>query len=315
MQKRNPINCSLTSTWLKGPILFVVIGISVSGCFSHTQMVYDREGIRIGVEGDPSISRTNQADVNNHPNDLTSKELESLLRVIGVSGYSGTIAGLFVKPQPVPLFTPKELSMISEHLATAFREAQPKERVFFSLPKPDVTYSEDRTAGSLFFRGRYLHVVVTDHSSIIRTDTGGGEPRDIRDTKGMKLWVAGPAQPAMVPDLEEPRWSHFERVHISLNVKQVLAQTGNLLPMNLERAETPASVSTVSSPRKDRTGASEEDLQLKVRELSNTNQELRGRLDEQNRRMQQLQDQVEQLRRELPKSDSTGQPYRKAPTP
>jgi predicted RNase H-like nuclease (RuvC/YqgF family) len=38
-----------------------------------------------------------------------------------------------------------------------------------------------------------------------------------------------------------------------------------------------------------------------MRELSGTNQDLRGRLDEQNKRMQQLQDQLEQIRRDLPK--------------
>ena len=88
------------------------------------------------------------------------------------------------------------MAMISGQLVTAFRQATPSERVFFSLPKPGVAYSDDRTAGSLFLRGRYLHVVLQDHSSFIQADTGGGETKDIRDTKGMKLWVAGPAQAA-----------------------------------------------------------------------------------------------------------------------
>lgn len=283
--------------------LILTIG-NLSGCaiFDHGRSVYDRDDIRIGIETDPSVRPSSQTVLNNHPMDLTPTELESLLQVIQVSGYSGTMVGLITKPEPVPLFTPKELSVISGPLVTAFREAKPTERVSFSLPKPDVTYSEDRTVGFLFFRGRYLHVVLTDHSSFIRTDTSGG--KDIRDTKGMRLWVAGPAHAALVPDLEEPRWAHFEKVHISLVVKEILAQTEKIpaARMNQGGREAPASLPDTTLPESRQEKAAPEDLELQIQELSSANQELRGRLDEQNKRMQLLQDQVERLRRELPPS-------------
>ncbi|MDI3465006.1 MAG: hypothetical protein OJF50_003827 [Nitrospira sp.] len=293
----------ITSTPFCFLSLILTIG-NLSGCalFDHGRSVYDREGIRIGIEADPSVRPSSQGGVNNHPMDLTPTELELLLQVIQVSGYSGTMVGLITKPEPVPLFTPKELSVITGHLATAFREAKPTERVSFSLPKPDVTYSEDRTVGFLFFRGRYLHVVLTDHSSFIRTDTGGGEYKDIRDTKGMKLWVAGPARAATVPDLEEPQWAHFEKVHISLDVKRVLARKEHVpaAPLDQTDAGTPVPLPAAVSPESRQGGASPEDQQLQIRELSDANQELKIRLDEQNKRTQQLQDQIEQLRRELP---------------
>lgn len=308
------------------PTIFCVISLIIaigdlSGCvlFNHERLVYDREGIRIGLEADPSISWSNAPVLNKHPADLTSKDLDLLLQTIQVSGYSGTIVGLITKPQPAPLFTPKELSAISEHLATAFREAKPTERVFFSLPKPEVAYSEDRTMGALFFRGPYLHIVVTDHSSIIRTDTGGGDYRDIRDTKGMNLSVAGPVQAAIVPGSEEPRWAHFERVHISLEVQTVLAQKASIpsARTNQKGTGSPLPLPAATSSESRQSNTSPEDLQLQIRDLSGANQELRDRLDEQNKRMQQLQDQVKQLqlRRELPNSDLKGQPYNAAPDP
>ena len=296
--------------------LILTIG-NLSSCalFDHGRSVYDREGIRIGIEADPSVAPSSQEGVNNHPMDLTPTELELLLQVIQVSGYSGTMVGLITKPEPVPLFTPKELSVISGHLATAFREAKPTERVSFSLPKPDVTYSEDRTVGFLFFRGRYLHVVLTDHSSFIRTDTGGGEYKDIRDTKGMKLWVAGPARAATVPDLEEPRWAHFEKVHISLDVNRVLARKEHVpaAPMNQAGAGVSTLLPAAVSPESRQGSASPEDQQLQIRELSDANQELKGRLDEQNKRTQQLQDQIEQLRRELPQLTPKGKSHKTIP--
>lgn len=306
----------ITSTSFCFLSLILTIG-NLSGCalFDHGRSVYDREGIRIGIETDPSVRSSSQEGVNNHPMDLTPTELELLLQVIQVSGYSGTMVGLITKPEPVPLFTPKELSVISGHLATAFREAKPTERVSFSLPKPDVTYSEDRTVGFLFFRGRYLHVVLTDHSSFIRTDTGGGEYKDIRDTKGMKLWVAGPVRAATVPDLEEPRWAHFEKVHISLDVKRALARKEHVpaAPMNQVGAGVPTLLPAVVPPEGRQGSASPEDQQLQIRELSDANQELKGRLDEQNKRTQQLQDQIEQLRRELPQLTPKGKSHKTIP--
>lgn len=307
MKKGNHVKSSLASTLLVGAVLCVGVNMSACSFFNHGRLVYDREGIRIGVEADPSVRPSSQTGLNNHPIELTPKDLISLLQFIQITGYSGTIAGLMTKPDPVPLFTAKELSVIAEQLATAFREARPTERVFFSLPKPDVTYSEDRTVGALFYRGSYLHVVVTDHSSIIRTDTGGGDYKDIRDTKGMKVWVASPAQGAMPSGSEEPRWAPFEKVHISLVVKEFLEKKGQTHPVRVNQGGATSSVPLpAASPSESHTSSSSpEGLQLQIQELSGTNQELRGRLDEQNRRMQRLQDQVEQLRREQPQSDSS----------
>jgi hypothetical protein len=314
MKKRTSFRDILVSTILLGFVLCDLVTLSACGVFNGGRMLYDQEGIRIGVEADPSMSRFGQPVLNSHPVDLSPKDLQSLLQVLQVSGYSGTLVGLISNQQPVPLFNPKELSSISGPLAAAFREAKPEERVYFSLPKPDVTYSEDRTVGALFFRGPYLHVVVTDHSSFIRTDTGGGEYKDPRDTKGMKLWVAGHAQAAMVSDHEEPRWAPFEKVHVSLNVKQALAQRTTPTHRSPEGSGAPPATPALSSPAGDH-GVSTEDLTIKMRELSGANQDLRNRLDEQNKRMQQLQDQLEQLRPESATSDPKGQSNKSLPAP
>jgi hypothetical protein len=306
------------SVLLYGSLLLTVEGLSACGTLNTThRLVYDQQDIQIGVEADPTISRSNHSVQNNHPADVTANDLESLLRVIEVSGWSGTLVGILDSPRPVPLFTTSQLSAISGYLTAAFQSAKPTERVFFSLPKPEVAYSEDRTAGSLFFRGRYLHVVVTDHSSFIQADTGGGDLRDIRDTKGMKLWVAGPVQAAMVPDLEQPQWAPFEAVHVSLNVKEVWARQAKTPPLRFSREEAPAQSSPpASSLRKSgQTSVSAEELQLQIHELTGSNLELRSRLEEQNKRMQTLNDQLEQLRLELDKSKSKKQLTPKSPSP
>lgn len=308
------INRSTGRLLLSCSLLLGAPTLSACSLFSSAErVVYDQQGIRIGLEPDPTLSRSGTLVLNLHPAELTATELETLLRVVQVSGWSGTIVGMLENPRPVPLFTPKELAMISGQLAGAFRQVKPSERVFFSLPKPDVPYSEDRTAGSLFLRGRYLHLVLQDHSSFIQADTGGGELKDIRDTKGMKLWVAGPAQAATVPDLEEPSWTPFETVHLSLTVKDVLVQQAKPAPARVirESAVPPASpIQKAGSP-----AFSPDELQLQIRELTSSNLELRSRLDDQKKRMEELNAQMERLRLELDQTKSKKQPPRKLPAP
>lgn len=299
------LSCSLL---LSAPVL-----TSCSLFSAGERVLYDQQGIRIGLEPDPTVSRSEPLTLNRHPPGLNRMELESLLKVVQVSGWSGTIVGMLSAPHPIPLFTPKELTMIAGELATALQQATPSERVFFSLPKPDVAYSEDRTAGSLFVRGRYLHLVVQDHSSFIRTDTGGGELKDIRDTKGLKLEAASPAQVAMVPDLEEPHWAPFEPTHLSLNVKDVLALQANSSPARAIRENVPTPVPPAQ--KAGTTAVTSDDLQLQIRELTSSNQELRSRLDDQKKKMEELNAQMERLRLELDQTKSKKQPSRKLPSP
>jgi hypothetical protein len=277
-----PVKRGVALTLFAGMALCVFVNITGCSILSQGRSVYDREGIRIGLETDPTVARSSQPVLNHHPMDITPKSMELLLQYIQVSGYSGTLVGLVTRPQSVPLFTPKELSAISGHLVSAFREAKPDERVSFSLPKPDVIYSE---------------------------------VRDIRDTKGMKVSVMAPAQVAMVPDLEEPRWAPFEMVHLSLNVNEVLAQKEKVpsSPSNQDRAGLPVLTPVATATESGQGRTSSEDLQHQVQELSSTNQELRDRLDKQDARMEQLQEQLKQLRREPPQPTPKRKPLKTVP--
>jgi hypothetical protein len=265
--------------------------------------------VQIGLERDPTLTPAKSEVRNAHPAQISTADIRSLLGAIEVSGWSGTIVGIFENPRPVPLLTEEELNGFSDHLSDALRQAGPTERVVFSFPKSGVKYSDDRTAGALFVRDRYLHIVVTDHSSVTRADTGGDNLKDLRDTKGMKLWVAKPAQAAMVPDAEEPHWAHFETVHISLNIQEVLALRSTKPAVRTSReGGYPAPISGDAGP-------SRQDLQNQVRELTNSNLELRGRLDEQAKQMKELTEEMNRLRLELDQSRPAKPSPRKNPSP
>ena len=296
-----------TTAGLRSILGSCAIVLALCAC-STGRMVYDQQDVRIGIESDPSVRRAKQPVANAHPAQLTTEEIKTLLGVLRISAWSGTILGTFAPPQPVPLLTDAQLNDHAGHLSEAFAQAGPEERVFFSFPKLNVHYSEDRTTGALFFRERYLHVVVTDVSFVSRPDTGNDRIRVgyERNIKAMKLWIAKPSVEAMVPDADEPRWDPTEPAHISLNVKQTLARETAPPPAEVGRGQ---SFTPTSAPP----GGSQRDMQGQIQDLTNSNQELRKQLDEQKTKMKDLTDDMDRLKRESDQTNVGKPPARKPP--
>ncbi|MFO0729890.1 MAG: hypothetical protein U0361_02640 [Nitrospiraceae bacterium] len=185
-------------------LLIAVVLCLVPGCslLQAERVLLDRGGVRVAVEPDPSLRRAASPVANNHPASLSAEDVRLLLEPLQVSGWSGTLVGLLEQPRAVPVFSQAELEAIAGPIADGLKDAGRGERIAFQLIGTRKGASDDRIAGALFLRGRYLHVVLQDHAEFARADTGGGEERDVRDNKGMKLWVNRPAAAAMVPDAE-----------------------------------------------------------------------------------------------------------------
>ena len=305
--------------------LSCLVVLTACGATSQQRILYQASGIQVGIMTDLSTNEHATSSVRNrHPTDVTPQGIRSLLGSLEVSGWSGTLIGLFSTPQPRPVFTEGELVALAGPLAAAFHEATPRERVFFAINNPTAPFETDRTSGSLFFRDDYLHVVLTDHYAFLQADPGGGEKRDPRDTKGMKLWVVRPARAASVPDEKEPHWTAFEKVHISLKPAEALAgqrvpqaATGSSRPQTaLPAAGQPALKADTSA-----TNATESvnDLRLQIRELTSANLDLRSQLKEQSGTIEKLKAELEGLRNEIrtgnSKPSSERKPFRKQTTP
>lgn len=292
--------------------LACLLVLTACGATSQQRVLYESSGIQVGIITDLSTKEDAFPPVKNrHPADLTSQDIRALIGSLEVSGWSGTIIGLFSNPPPRPVFTERELAVLAAPLAAAFHKATPRERVFFTIENPTASYETDRTSGSLFFRDDYLHVVLTDHYAFLRADPGGGETRDPRDTKGMKLWVAGPARAATVPTEKQPHWNAFEKIHISLSPAEVLAgqrvapaAAGSSRPqVALPAAGQPALKADTSATN---TTESVNDLRLQIRELTNANLDLRSQLKEQSGTIEKLRAEFEELRNE--KKPGTSKP-------
>ena len=291
--------------------------LTACGVTSHERLLYQASGIQVGIITDLSTNEHATPPVKNkHPLDLTPQDIRSLLSSLEVSGWSGVIVGLLSTHQPKPVLTWAELVQLAEPLVKAFHEVTPYERVFFAIQNPNAPYESDRTSGSLFFRDDFLHVVLTDHYGLLQADPGGGEKQDPRDTKGMKLWVVGPARAAEVPESKEPHWNSFEKVHISLNSREILA--GQRLPPS---STVPAGGKPEEKSDRSVTDTSESvnNLRKQIRELENANLDLRSQLKEQSDTIEKLQAEFEGLHNEKQsgpsKPSTTQKPARKQATP
>ena len=292
--------------------------LALTAC-AEQRLLYDASGIQVGIVTDLSVDMDAAPPViNRHPVTYTPQEIRSIIGSLQVSGWSGMLLDSFQTPQPKPVFTEAELTALAEPLAAAFHAATLRDRVFFILRNPIARYETDRTSGSLFFRDDYLHVVLTDHYAFLKADPGGGEKRDPRDTKGMKLWVNPPAQAATVPDAKEPRWNPFETVHISLNPAEILAAK-ETPPVVAESSRQKAAVPATGQPAlkadssMPRAADSESDLRLQLRELTNANLDLRTQMKEQSATIEKLKAELEQLRSETTSGNSKPSSGRQAP--
>ncbi len=260
-----------------------------------------------------------------------------LLGSLQVSGWSGAVAGVILTPGRIPLFNDEELRLIAGPVTTALSQAGPRERVFFTIPNLAAPYRDERTAGSLFVRGAYLHLVLTDHSAFTRTDTGGGEDEpDLRDTKGMRLFVARPAQAAVLLAAETPHWGPFEKIHVSMKIQDVLAARASLPTAAAQAAQAvqpaqdqpkPSSSQLPPTPAPQPQPAlkvgpgtpsateSADDLRLLLRELTAANLELRSRLKDQAQDVQALKEELTRLRQELTGGKAKPKPRKKSASP
>ena len=64
----------------------VVLGLSACAGMTGERIVYDQQGVQVGIQSDPTISRSSPPARNSHPATVLPNELRLLLRTLQISG-------------------------------------------------------------------------------------------------------------------------------------------------------------------------------------------------------------------------------------
>src|SRR4051812_37136605 len=97
--------------------LLSLLMLEACGTTVQQRLLYQTPGIHVGITTDLSTDEHAAPPIRNrHPAHVTPQEIRSLLGSLEVSGWSGTIVGLFITPRPMPVFTWAELAELAEPL-------------------------------------------------------------------------------------------------------------------------------------------------------------------------------------------------------
>lgn len=282
------------------------------------RVLYQQGRSLVRLEADPDVGGLLGGKPNTHPVGIETAQLTKLLQGIGVRPEQGFLSQVLSLATPAePVFSEGELALLSPILAQGLAEAGPSERVSFILASAQPGRRNTPLSGYLSVRDPYLKLVLNDHPTI-----GWQDPEDPSSPKLFDLEFL--REGFLLPGSEgERKGSYRARPAIQIDYKNYLRALEDRAGMSKVAAESSASpavpppaqppilpapsaesvrpkAATLPPPLPAR-GAEDskrvEELQLQVKELTETNQELRATFRDMLERQAQSQKQVEELNR------------------
>lgn len=277
---------------------------ALAGCalFSSSgRTIYQQGRTTIQLEKDPSAGGTFTSGGNAHPASIKAAQLAALLRGVQIrsdQGLVGTLLSLAVPADSV--FTDEEISLLAPLLADGLAQAGLAERVGFTHWSAQPGRRGSPLSGHVAVREPYLRFGLNEHSTV-----GWQDPGDPSAPKLFKLEFV--RESYLLPGSEKERQATSKaRPLIQIDYRRYLAslqdQTGSSTlskeqPVAAPTDSRPPAASSVA-PRRDAPASDSEavkDLQRQVKELTDSNQELRAKLKD----MRDRQDRSQAVNEEL----------------
>lgn len=138
--------------------------ISCASSSPSTHALYDQGRTLVQIEVDPTAVGTESTGSNIHPTPIKSDSLLQLLRGITLRTEPGLLGSVLPLSSPSkPVFTEEDLTGLGPVLAKGLTQAQPSERISFSIGNPRSGRTLASTAGFVSIRGKFLRFVLADH--------------------------------------------------------------------------------------------------------------------------------------------------------
>jgi len=110
----------------------------------------------------------------NHPKAITTDEMAHLLNGMMVQEHRIWLQKWIQGEAPLePVFSPDEVTLLSQHLVQGLSEAKENERVTFYLSQPQTSVKRVITSGGLYIHGTELHFILGNWQIIYGIPTYG----------------------------------------------------------------------------------------------------------------------------------------------
>jgi hypothetical protein len=285
-------------------VLAVMVAAGCANWFRTEAPVYQDDFLKVWLESNPdkagSVQGSRDAPV------LTAQQLARVLKGVEGRKVTGWLKSIVDQSPQEPVFLESELPLVSRELLNGLRSASAQERVAFRLSRAGAGRTREETVGSLFMRGSLLYLTLTKFRFVDRMAYEGAE-----GGSGKEIELSYEPSDALVQRQQgfTSQWLGADRAEVIVDVRKV---TEGPLPAGSpaadRRAEPPVpaqppQASAVAPPAKSESAgiaqapsaAVVESFQRQVKELTDSNQELRASL----KTLQDRQDQGAALTEEL----------------
>ncbi len=292
----------------RGAILLLAGALAGCALFApSSRSVYQQGRTVVQLEKDPTVGGTALSERNTHPATIKPTQLVKILDGVLIKNAEGLVNAVLGGSATAPVFTEEELASLAPILSKGLAEASPSERVAFTFWSTVAGRRLGPFSGSIAVQDPYLIFRLKEHPAAGWQDPENPPPPslfalDFRQGAYLKLGSE-----------DERKGSYRARPTLQIDYRRYLAaldgQSGSpptakdaavLAPSAPVSAEVrPPAVSSPPPPREltKPAGGPVADLQRQVKELTDSNQELRSKLREMRDRQNQSQAVNEELAR------------------
>jgi hypothetical protein len=293
----------------------VTLTLVLAGCAlpqTASPPIYRDDFLTVRLEPNPEVAAAPPTDTD--ARNVTADQLAVILKGLKARKRTGLLQSLLSESPHEPVFREDELPRVATALRSGLKAASPRDRVAFQLARTGGMEGREETSGVVYWRGPLLYMTLAKFRSPDQVSYDS-------PAEGFDLSYE-PADAVVQPQREsERRWLGGRHPEVVINVQRFreppVVATQDVDPGR--KAERPAhptgrsadvagALQTVPAPAPPVMPASPvtpapqpnlvESLQRQIKELKDSNQELRAKLQE----LQNLRDQsgeLDRLRREL----------------
>jgi len=297
----------------RGAILLLAGALAGCTLFSSSsgRIISQQGRTTIQLEKDPSAVGTFTSTGNSHPASIKAAQVAAILRGVQIrsdQGVLGTILSLAAPADAV--FMEEEVTALAPLLADGLAQAASSERVGFTYWSVQPGRRNGPLSGNIAVREPYLRFGLNDHPTI-----GWQDPEDPSAPKLFTLEFQRESFVRPVSD-EEQKAARKARPMIQIDYRRYLAalqdqgaaaqakEPPGAAPVptpSISRPVTPSAMAPTRDAAVPESSALK-DLQRQVKELTDSNQELRSKLKDMRDRQDQSQavnEELARLRRDL----------------